>query len=371
MSISKEIKKAKRKFKSWVFKNQFKKEDFKKSKRLILFFVPKEVDVISGGILSICTIYKVVKELEELHNCNVVASFLPGVKGLDYKFSKFENNMVIFNFNEITKYFKDLEFLEVHIPDYMIPLFKESNPDLVSFSGWAFKTNYFKINILNQNDLLMPDLKHVKDLKKWVPNLTMTVAHEKYATEERRNYYDIPLHLLSPWLSPSPYKTRSFSDKDNCIVLSPDEIDRVPSDTMVTKEEIISKIKKMLPEYEIIIIQNMTYDEYKETISRAKFTITFGEGLDGYFVESIFSGSVSFAVYNDIFFKPDFKGLPTVYDSFDLLLENIIKDIKHFENPEKYTEYNWELNVMLSKIYSYKRLQDNVTNYYRGNIDFK
>lgn len=371
MSISKEIKKIKRKYKSWIFKNSFKKSDFKKSKRLILFFVPREVDVISGGILSICTIYKVVKELEALHNCNVVASFLPNVKGLDYKFSKFENNMVIFNFKEITNYFNDLEFLEVHIPDYMIPLFKHNNLDLSCFSDWAFQSDFFKANILNQNDLLMPDLIHVQELKKWIPNLTMTVAHEKYATLERRNYYGVPLHLLSPWLSPSPYKTRSFFDKENCIVLSPDEIDRVPSDTILCKEDIISELKLKLPEFKIVIIQNMSYDEYKDTISRAKFTITFGEGLDGYFVESIFSGSISFAVYNDIFFKPDFKELPTVYNSFEKLLENIVNDINYYNNPEKYSEYNAKLDVMLSKIYSYNRLKDNIISYYNGNIDFE
>jgi hypothetical protein len=371
MSISKEIKKVNRKFKSWLFKREYQKNNFSESKKLILFFVPKEVDTITGGILSICTIYKVVNELKNVHDCNVIASFLPKINGLDYKYSKFQNDMVIFNFDQITSYFKSFDFLEIHLPDYMIPLFKRENPDLITFFEWVKNNPNLKINILNQNDLLMPDLVHINDLKKITTNVTMTVAHEKYATLERRNYYNVPLHLFSPWLSPKPYLFKDYQSKENIIVLSPDDIDRVPSGTNITKEQIIEKIKFELPHYEIITIQNMTYDEYKETISRGRFTITFGEGLDGYFVESIFSGSVSFAVYNEIFFKPSFRDLPTVYDDYNVLFDKIISDIKHYDNEKHYADYNLILNEKLSKIYSYERLQKNVTDYYKGNVDFQ
>lgn len=371
MSISKEINKAKRKFRSWIFKRNYQKNNFSESKKLILFFVPKEVDSISGGILSICTIYKVINELKNIHNSNVIASFLPNISGLDYKFSKFQNDMVIFNFNEITNYFKDFDFLEIHLPDYMIPLFKKNNPNFKPLFNWVKNNPNFKINILNQNDLLMPDLLHINDLKKITPNITMTVAHEKYATLERRNYYNVPLHLFSPWLSPGPYLFKEYKKKENIIVISPDYIDRVPNKRNVTKEQIIEKIKVEIPHYEIITIQNMTYDEYKDTISRAKFTITFGEGLDGYFIESIFSGSVSFAVYNEFFFKPNFKDLPTVYQDFNELFDEIINSIKLYDNENEYTNYNLDLNKILSNIYSYERLQRNVMDYYNGKIDFK
>ena len=129
--------------------------------------------------------------------------------------------------------------------------------------------------------------------------------------------------------------------------------------------------KMKLPHYKIITIENMAYDTYKDIISKGKFTITFGEGLDGYFVESVFSGSVSFAVYNEYFFKPNFKDLPSVYDNFNVLFDKIIDDINYYDREENYTAYNLQLNNILTEIYSYERLKKNIEEYYKGNIDFK
>lgn len=368
------IKKIKKKtilFNSWLFKKWYQNRRISNSKKLILFFVPQEVDNVSGGILSICTIYKEILNLKEIHNANVIASFLPNVKGLNYRYTKFDNEIVIYDFDEILQLFNNLESLEVHVPDYMVPLFNVKNIQLDSFFNWSNSATVFKINILNQNDLLMPDLKYIEGLKDITKNVSMTVAHEKYATLERRNYYNVPLHLFSPWLSPTPYIEKKHSKKENIIVLSPDDIDRVPTNTKISKEQIVSKIKESLPNYEIIVIENMSYDEYKKTIAKSKFTITFGEGLDGYFIESILSGSVSFAVYNELFFTKIFKNLPSVYPSFDVLFDKIINDIKYYDNSKIYDEYNTELKQIVNKIYSHKRLSNNVKEYYLGNIDFK
>ena len=56
----------------------------------------------------------------------------------------------------------------------------------------------------------------------------MTVAHEQYLTPEKREYYGMPIHQLSPWLSPIPYKKRKFAEKENLILYSPDKIQSVP-----------------------------------------------------------------------------------------------------------------------------------------------
>lgn len=372
MKIIPKIQKYKKKFFSKYAKGLFNLKHLSNTKKLILFFVPAETDNISGGILSICTIFKEVSLLKKIHNANVISSFIPNLHKVDYTYSMFKNEMVIFNFSEIMERFTKLESLEVHIPDYMLPIFNKENPNMDLFCDWSKCIKYFKINILNQNDLLMPDLIHINNLRNICSNLSMTVAHEKYATLEKRIFYEMPLHLFSPWLTPTPYIKKTFFQKENIIVLSPDEIDRVPTGTKLSKIEIEEKLKKNLPEFEFITIQNMRYDTYKETISRAKFTITFGEGLDGYFIESIFSGSISFAVYNELFFKPNFKNLPTVYSSYDELFNIIISDIKKYDSNQKdYVSYNNELINIATEIYSYRRLKENVKQYYLGNIDFK
>ena len=94
----------------------------------------------------------------------------------------------------------------------------------------------------------------------------------------------------------------------------------------------------------------MKYDVYKDYASRSKFAITFGEGLDGYYTETVYSGGISFAVYNEIFFTKEFENLHSLYKSFDELLKKIVSDIKYFENEENYNRYNDIQNTILSKM---------------------
>ena len=115
----------------------------------------------------------------------------------------------------------------------------------------------------------------------------------------------------------------------------------------------------------------MKYDVYKDYASRSKFAITFGEGLDGYYTETVYSGGISFAVYNEIFFTKEFENLHSLYKSFDELLKKIVSDIKYFENEENYNRYNDIQNTILSKMYSFEKLKSNVEQFYLNNFDIK
>ena len=116
----------------------------------------------------------------------------------------------------------------------------------------------------------------------------------------------------------------------------------------------------------------MTYDYYLDLISRAKFTITFGEGFDAYFSEPIMSGSVSFCVYNTIFFPETFKDLDTVYNSFEILIEKIVNDINNYnKNEVSYNKYSNLVKNKIEKLYSPKIFKDALEAYHLGNYDFK
>lgn len=378
MSIKKDFFKLLHKIKSFILQRKFKsfkdnyfKNNFSKTTKLILIFVPADTDRINGGILSICTIHSVIKELKHIHNCDVIASFLPFKNESDYKYRNFENDMIIFTFKEIATYFKDLEFVEIHIPDVMITTFKKENKKMLSFFKWVEQLAMVKVNILNQNDLFMPPSKDIENLKNIFPYITMTVAHEQYLTPEKREYYGMPIHQLSPWLSPIPYKKREFAEKENLILYSPDKIQSVPNVSTITKNKIITTLEKKLKHYKFIEIKNMKYDVYKDYTSRSKFTITFGEGLDGYYTETVYSGGISFAVYNEIFFTKEFENLHSLYKSFDELLKKIVTDINYFENEENYNRYNDVQNSILSKMYSFEKLKLNVEQFYLNNFDIK
>lgn len=352
-------------------KSDYIKKNHVAKDKLILFFVPNDFNFISGGILSICSIFNSIKKFRTIHKSDVFASFLPHFKEKFAKYHRFKNDLVIFNFNEIIALYPKLETLEIHIPEIFIKDLAATVGTKSAFNSWLKNCDYIKINILNQNDFYMPEQKFLEELKQITPNITMTVAHEKYASAEKRNQYNIPLHLFSPWVSPTPYLYSRYCDKKNIIVLSPDEIEKNIYQTDLKRQDILLKIKKELPDYKFITIKDMKYNTYKKLIGKAKFALTFGEGLDGYFIEPLFSGSISFAVKNPIFFNHHFENAQTVYPNYENLLEKIVEDIKNLDQESAYNSLNDDLIVKAKSIYSLERLESNIENYYLGNIDFK
>lgn len=345
----------------------------KKCNKLIIFFVPSEVDSISGGLLSICTIFNEVKKMKNIHGCDCYTSYLPQFNNNYYTYNQFENNLVLFNLKQIIKNYSKVKYLEIHIPEIFIELIYEENKNTVLFHNWlkTISKNNIKINILNQNDFYMITSGNINCLKNLTDNVTMTVAHEKYATLEKRIEYGIPLHLLSPWLTPTPYKFISFKNKENLILFSKDEIEETIYNTKIRSKDVVKHLKNILPNYEFKIIENIKYEDYKKLIGKAKFIITFGEGLDGYFVEPFFSGSISFAVFNEVFFNDSYKNLKTIYNSYEELIQNIENDIDYFNIESNYINTNNDVKNLLSKIYNIERLQNNLNLYFKGDYDFK
>lgn len=378
MSIKKDLKKVVYLIKNKINASKYKKakehyftENYTNTRRLIVFFVPTGSNRISGGILSICSIYRIVKNLKQLHNCDVIASYLPNKKDDDFKYRTFENEMVIYNFHEIEEKFSNLEYLQIHVPEIMVSVFKDKEAKLKSFYSFIKKIKITELNILNQNDLFMPSIDYINFLKSKFNSATITVAHKKYATLEKREQYNLPLHLLSPWLNPVPYKIRSYEEKENLIIYSPDKIQWIPNETKLRKEDIINHLKLKLPKYTFREIKDLKYDDYKELASKAKFSITFGEGLDGYFIETVFSGGISFAVYNPYFFSDEFKDLETLFSSFNELNDKIADKIFSLENPSNYNEVHNKISSIVNNIYSLNHLENDLIEFYTKKYDFE
>ena len=88
---------------------------------------------------------------------------------------------------------------------------------------------------------------------------------------------------------------------------------RLSPDLHPAKSEIVYRMAEALPDHKIIEIRKMTYQQYKNVIRDAKFMFTFGEGLDGYFVESIYSGAIAMAIFEDRYFTPEYRDLEGVF----------------------------------------------------------
>ncbi len=331
------------------------------TENLILFLLPTS-DSIGGGVMSINSIAKVTCELtetlEEIKNYKVLLATYPS----NYTFSnytKFDCPFNIYRFNMLRNFFTNLQNLIIHIPEVMVGSFiTQISPEDYA---WLYNIENVKINILNQNNDMMSRPAYTKFLSSFAKDVTMTCAHQRYCTPNQRSSYNIPVHMLST-SNLVKYKYKPYKEKEPLLLYSPDLND--------SKKAILDSIGSQFPDLKMKMIKNIPYNEYLELISRAKWMITFGEGLDGYAMESIRSGAISFAVFNHTFFNERFEGLPNIYSSYQDMLANIAEDMKKFDDPAKYKELNDILRKKDSEEKDEARYRNNIKNYYLGNYTY-
>ena len=328
------------------------------AKKLIVFLTPPTLK-LNGGIMSIFSLCQASRDIVKDAFCCI--STFPG----KYTYiinDSFYNNERVLRFEQIINNAKKVQELILHIPEYYSKKFyKNLKKKDIKFLQ---SIPSLHINIMNQNIELMPEPNVLKDLYRLTNNITQTIAHNRYATQEVCDKWNIPTHLFSVNIDLSKYRTVDFFDKENIIVLSPDKNEY--------KDNIVEKLKKDFPNFEIITVQNMTFNEYMDLISRAYFTVTFGEGMDGYFTQPYYVNSIGFAVYNDKFF-PDksWENIPTLYNSYESMLENIADNMNKFLNNEKL--YKDTINIFLEKhklLYNPIKYKENLNRFYNKKYDF-
>lgn len=325
---------------------------------LIIFFTygPNRVD---GGLLSILSIAEETARLKDIHGAEVIVCHVPGEPPL-LKYTKFKNKYYIHEFSKVLRYFPRLKHLIIHIPDYYTGKFLNNiSADDYKRLG---KVEFLRFNMLVQNIDCLEKLENVEKLKK-LGTVTCTTVHKRYTTLELREKMGVPLHRLSIFVSPEQYERKRYNEKENLMIVSHEPHPR--------KSEVIDFIATQFPKMKIQVIRNLAYSEYKKVVSKAKWALTFGEGLDNYFVETVFSGGISFSIYNDRFFTDEFKPLRTVYKDYDELLKNIYSDIISLDNETAFTDYQNKLFTLCSGHYNYSEYINNLKLFYKGEYDYK
>jgi hypothetical protein len=339
--------------------NKYLKENYPADAKKLIMFVNTSVDMVNGGIISICAHYEETAKLKHLHAAEVVLSTGPDKKLL-LKYTKFKNDNNIFGFSGILTYFKSLESIMIHIPEYMVDGFVND----ISKKEFA-KLNKIKnihFNIMLQNIDGLKFMKSIKSMERF-GKVTCTTAHRKYANSELRKELGVPLHLLSVRGDPKSYNRKTYVEKDDLMIVSPDE--------HPMKSNVLKLIAEQLPHMKMQIISNLTYEEYKVVIEKAKWALTFGEGLDGYFVETIFSGGISFSVYNKEYFTEEFGSLHTVYDNYDVLVGKICSDIRGLDQKSAYSAYQDEQYALCSRYYNNSDYYRNLELFYNESYTYK
>jgi hypothetical protein len=323
---------------------------------LIWFLVPWG-DFVGGGRISICHFHAGTELLLGDLGVAVVASTLPNTLETLKKYTRFPNTMEIFSFDEIITYFKCVEHVILQIPEHL-------SKDFVSCLS-ASQRLYLDtvprlhINIMLQNiDQCQPG--DIASLRTLTDEITCTTAHDRYSTQEQSTRFGIPLHKLSVFVD--HYQQHPWAEKQDIIVLSPDQ--------HPLRGRVIDTIAKGLPHLELITVQDMSYENYRSLIAKAKWSLTFGEGLDAYFGEMALTGGVPFAVYNDRFFMPEFRGLPTVYDTWPELQISIVKDILNLDHDEQYHAAGEPVRKVLNGLYDSERYRENIRLFYEERYSF-
>ena len=302
------------------------KEYSSNAEKLIVYLVP-DFDQICGGMMCICNYPHDIRNFPELQDYARMVATIPS-RNTFPDYTKFDAHAHIYRFEQIRAHFPHLKKLILHVPEYQIKNFilNISCEDL----AWLSVSDFVTINLMNQNNELMPDPKVVELMRLIVPHMTMTCAHRQYCNEFLRSTYNMPLHFI-PADKKIKFHSVPFEEKEELMVISPDE--------HPAKEKVIGEIERNFPELKIKVVENMSFSKYLELIAKAKWVVSFGEGFDGYTIESLYSDTVSFTMFNDTFFEEEFKRWPNMYEDASAMYENIVCDIKRLNHKDEYNKF--------------------------------
>jgi hypothetical protein len=331
-----------------------------KSRKLIIFMVPGG-EYISGGILSIFSLHNFSREMLDTHGAEVLMSFFPGEGWATWRYVMFDNDVTIYPFEMIMSACRRAEEILLHLPEYAAPAILES-------IGWdrlrALRLSHgLRVNILNQNNLMMPGEEFLSRLRDCLPEATCTTAHKRYTTREHRLAWGLPTHLLPAWTAPDESPATPFETKKDLMIVSPDQ--------SPYRERVLKRIAAELPHIELKQISRMRYQDYLELEKSAKWSLTFGEGLDGYLLGVTLRGGLGLAVFNEDFFTPEYRGLRTVFPGYDALEGGVVEVIKSLDNKAAFEECNAAMRPILEATWSPKLTREALRNYYASNLTFR
>lgn len=294
--------------------------------------------------------------LRDIHRAKVIMCTVPGEPEL-LKHTWYENDDYLLNLESVLRGCKQLDYLQLHVPAYAVDQVADW---LANSPRELANIKDVHLNVMVQNiDNIRG--KNISALKQF-GRVTGTTSHEGYTTLATREELGVPLHRLSVCNGPERYQPTGYENKDPLLIVSPDH--------HPLRDVVLQHIAQARPELTIRIIKDLDYEEYMGLTRRAKWSLTFGEGLDGYFVETVYTGGVSFAVFNSRFFTAPFANLENVYDSWESLLEHIATDMERLDEPVAYKKCWQENYTLLGELYSVDQFRENLRQFYRGQYTF-
>jgi len=340
------------------------RQAFGKTKRLIVFVNFPENE-FCGGIMTIFHFAELSRQLKHIHGCDVLnATFFSERGTCHLRQERFPNQEVIFRLTQVLEIAGNLETLVFHVPEMLMAGFAQG-------FTWEQRETLkripdFQINILNQNLEVFSQPSSWASLWELTSNITQTTAFDRYTRQSVADFFGTQLYRLIGYNGlHKPFERTPFQSKEKLLIYS---LDLHPD-----KEAILRLMQEGLPDFAFQEIKGITFTEFMRLNQRALFSLTFGEGFDGYFTTIHFVGGIGFTVYNQVFFPtPKYLGYRTVYKSYQALAKNIVRDIRFFlENPDAYEETSRSLELLNAE-YAYNEAltRDLMEQFYRREPTF-
>lgn len=339
-------------------------QDLQKVDRLHVFFNISR-DMIGGGMLSIERFTRLSNDFfSDNGNTKTIMSGLP-LSCPPLHYSMFKTALPMVHFDWICTHTNPKEIV-LFIPEGFVAQFLEETSS--AHIDWILSRAHVKCVILNQNNDLMPKPTDFRaGLESLTKDITISTAHKRYCTQQLANDYMYDVTLLTPLLP--DMAQLSFEEKDDVILVSPDPLASHVEET--TKEKILDQIAARFPHLKQKVVENMSLAKYLDLASRAKYSITFGEGLDGYFIEPVLAKGVAFSVFNGTFFPSSFRKLSSICPDWESFADFVCYHIEHTDkNSLAYRSLSDAAAKEISKLYSLEITLSNMRNLLHGEPKF-
>lgn len=328
----------------------------RQARSVVLFVLPGE-ECISGGILSIFSMCRYTREI--LPDAAVVLVTEAGNKTYAQA-SWFHTDEKIYRWDQVMDNLQDVGHMVIHIPEYMASFFCDELPE----ESRRILQNIpdLTINILNQNPEIMPPSDTVQKLFELTRHVTQTLAFREKNIQDLANRYHMPVTTIFSYLDLSGWTPVHFHNKKKLILLSHDK--------NLYRNQVIKILNHEMPDFELITINNMSFEDYMNKVCKAFAVISFGEGYDGYLLQASIVRTLSFAVYNETFFpNREFLKLKNIYTSYPEMISNIARDIRRYA--DNATEYYDTISALrrLDADHSEQQLIGRLQRFYRKDYE--
>lgn len=328
------------------------------SYRRVVIFLIHDSSRIAGGRLQIFSMERVSRRLVG-EDIAILTCWLPGCGMERCHAAGMPQDVVVCQLHDVIAACReDCQFI-IHVPEVACERFVSRDLLRRSLRSLSQRRD-IHINIMNQNNVRMPDPTFVHSMKSRFDRVTITTGHPDWSSPDAQSKWGVPIHWVPTWYYTDDVPWQPYESKLDLLIASPD---RNPH-----RNRILSIIQEEMPNLDIRVIRDLAFTEYTKLERKAKWSLTFGEGNDGYFYGPIMRGGVSFAVRNDTFNHFDTRTWNTVYTSYDDMASRIVPTMKMLDGKVPYEDYNRRIRPHYSKYRSLEVLEQRLRDFYDGKL---